>query len=31
MAIRSLNKHVFRLTNTIREVRGMELIADEEI
>ncbi|KAF4186981.1 hypothetical protein CNMCM7927_004716 [Aspergillus lentulus] len=30
-AIRSLNKNVFRLMNTIREVRGMELICDEEI
>jgi hypothetical protein len=30
-AIRSLNKNVFRLMNTIREVRGMELIANEEI
>ncbi|EAW20635.1 uncharacterized protein NFIA_030680 [Aspergillus fischeri NRRL 181] len=30
-AIRLLNKNVFRLMNTIREVRGMELIADEEI
>ncbi|KAF7161065.1 hypothetical protein CNMCM5623_006742 [Aspergillus felis] len=29
-AIRSLNKNVFRLMNTIREVRGMELISDEE-
>ncbi|GIJ88217.1 hypothetical protein Asppvi_007135 [Aspergillus pseudoviridinutans] len=30
-AIRSLNKNVFRLMNTIREVRGMELISDDEI
>ncbi|PKX93456.1 uncharacterized protein P174DRAFT_392421 [Aspergillus novofumigatus IBT 16806] len=30
-AIRLLNKNVFRLMNTIREVRGMELVSDEEI
>lgn len=28
-AIRSLDKNVFRLMNTIREVRGLELISDE--